>query len=264
VQQSHWQELRQTSEQVQQLTRLISAADSAEVAQLKAASDRAKILEGEHVSLQKRFKDQESKIANLERTSQATRQSIAQAQQRASEWEKLAKELEVALDAVRARLDEADDAKLQVDSDLSLVRMQLEEKEKAEQAAKELEKKLHEDIASLKSQVSSLNADLRKSKPVNISTATPTAVSPSPPRWASNGYNKRTNVRPSSRASTAYGDQSPVTPTKTSNSKPCFTSPGSQGGVWDSIHAPPRPSVVSPTPSTVSLAPTQGDDGWWS
>lgn len=143
VQQSHWQELRQTSEQVQQLTRLISAADSAEMAQLKAASDRAKVLEGEHVSLQKRFKDQETKIANLERTSQATRQSIAQVQQRASEWEKRTKELDAELNTMRARLDEADEAKLQADSDLSFVRMQLEEKEKAEKIAKVSHARIH-------------------------------------------------------------------------------------------------------------------------
>jgi chromosome segregation ATPase len=113
------------------------------MAQLKAASDRAKVLEGEHVSLQKRFKDQETKIANLERTSQATRQSIAQVQQRASEWEKRTKELDAELNTMRARLDEADEAKLQADSDLSFVRMQLEEKEKAEKIAKVSHARIH-------------------------------------------------------------------------------------------------------------------------
>jgi len=56
--------------------------------------------------------------------------------------------------------------------------------------------------------------------------------------------------------------------------------------VWDSMHAPSdrngassgyqipttprahskffRPSIPSPTPSNVSLAPTEGEDGWWS
>lgn len=135
-QQSHWEELRRTSDQVEQLTRLIGAADSAEVAELKRASDRSKIMEGEHASLQKRFKEQEARIANIERASQTARQGMAQAQQRASEWEKRAKELEADLDATRARLDDADDTKLQLDSDLSLVKMHLEEKEATEKVAK--------------------------------------------------------------------------------------------------------------------------------
>ena len=135
-QQSHWEELRRTSDQVEQLTRLIGAADSAEVAELKRASDRSKVLEGEHASLQKRFKEQESKIANIERASQTARQGMAQAQQRASEWEKRTTELEADLDAARTRLDDAEEAKLQLDSDLSLVKMHLEEKEAADGVTK--------------------------------------------------------------------------------------------------------------------------------
>ena len=134
--QTHWEALRRTSEQVEQLTRLIGAADSEEMAELKRASDRSKILEGEHTSLQKRFKEQEAKIANIERTSQTARQGMAQAQQRASEWEKQTKELEVELDATRARLDDAGEAKLQLDSEFSVVKMHLEEKEASARAAK--------------------------------------------------------------------------------------------------------------------------------
>jgi chromosome segregation ATPase len=106
------------------------------MAELKRASDRSKILEGEHASLQKRFKEQEAKIANIERASQTARQGMAQAQQRASEWEKRTKELEAELDATRSRLDDADEAKLQLDSDLSLMKMHMEEKDAAERAAK--------------------------------------------------------------------------------------------------------------------------------
>lgn len=135
-QQSHWEELRRTSEQVEQLTRLIGAADSAEMAELKRASDRSKVLEGEHASLQKRFKEQEAKIANIERASQTARQGMAQAQQRASEWEKRTKELEAELDTMRARLNDADEAKLQLDADLSLVKVHLEKKEAAERETK--------------------------------------------------------------------------------------------------------------------------------
>ena len=135
-QQSHWEELHRTAEQVEQLTRHIGAANSAEITELKRASDRGKILEGEHTLLQKRFKEQEAKIANIERASQTARQGMAQAQQRASDWEKRTKDLEVELDAMRTRLDDTDDAKLQLDSELSLVKLHLEEKEAAERAAK--------------------------------------------------------------------------------------------------------------------------------
>ncbi|KAF8575915.1 hypothetical protein K439DRAFT_708741 [Ramaria rubella] len=285
-QQSHWEELRRTSEQVEQLTRLIGAADSAEIAELKRTSDRAKVMEGEHASLQKRFKEQEAKLLNIERASQTARQGMAQAQQRASEWEKRTKELEAELDAVRARLDEADETKLQLDSDLSLVKMHLEEKEKSEKDAKEQGANLRAQVSSLESQLSGVKQELERAKSARVLpvVSTSSAVSPSPPRWA-NGYSSNSPaVRPSSRASTIYGARSPVTPTDVSYRNGKFPSrapsvaPDSPKGVWGSMHAPraptqrvstnlpypPRSAIPSPTPSTVSLAPTQGDDGWWS
>ncbi|KAF8519205.1 hypothetical protein JB92DRAFT_2828547 [Gautieria morchelliformis] len=285
-QQSHWEELRRTSEQVEQLARLIGAADSAEMAELKRASDRSKILEGEHSSLQKRFKEQEAKIANIERASQTARQGMAQAQQRASDWEKRTRELEAEVDAVRARLDDADEVRLQLDSDLSLVRMQLEDKEAAERVAKERETKLRAEVSSLESQLSGVKSELEKVKLEKVKqprqqpiVATSSAVSPSPPHWGTNGY--ATEPRPSSRASTVYGGRSPVTPTDSSYrtgrhpSRAPSVAPDSPKGAWASMHAPaqrasttlpypPRSAIPSPTPSTVSLAPTQGDDGWWS
>ena len=110
--------------------------------------------------------------------------------------------------------------------------------------------------------------------------------------------------RPDSRTSTIYDDRSATpqlrTQSRASNSR-SDTPP--QPSVWDSMHAPTNtndtykrpavksmsvskgrypnltpttpkatrrpphyhsPTIPSPTPSTVSLAPTQGDDGWWS
>lgn len=111
-------------------------------------------------------------------------------------------------------------------------------------------------------------------------------------RARQNGYThlSHTPSRPDSRASTAYGDSRVVTPSLQHNGSH-YTPPNiraaspPQPSVWDSIHAPAarrdepirlpmtpkavrphqyyRPQIPSPTPSTVSVAPTLGDDGWW-
>lgn len=146
----------------------------------------------------------------------------------------------------------------------------------------------------MESQLSGLKSELENLKLQNLklenlkqarqnSLVTSSAVSPSPPNWGTNSYGDGREPRPSSRASTVYGGRSPVTPTDVSYRTGKFPSrapsvaPDSPKGVWGSMHAPrtaqrpsttlpypPRSAIPSPTPSTVSLAPTQGDDGWWS
>jgi len=273
TQQSRWEELRRTSDQVEQLTKLIKAADSAEMAELKSASNRAKFLEAEHTALQKKYKEQEVKIANLERSSISTRQNFAQAQQRISEWEKRASDFEAELEATRSRLEEADEVKLQLESDLSLIRMHLEKKEATEKDNKELETKLRAEISSWESQVSELKAELERVKQTRVPVPLNTTMAATQ-FWTQNGYANGQNARPPSRASTISGDKSPMTPTvPTSNKKSQYSgapseAPSSPGGVSTSMYAPrnrarqyySRASIPSPTPSTV----TQGEDGWWS
>ncbi|KDQ54973.1 hypothetical protein JAAARDRAFT_356270 [Jaapia argillacea MUCL 33604] len=60
-QQSHWDDLRRASEQIENLTLLVSRADNEEVTELKRIRDRSKLMEGEYAALQKRYKEQESK-----------------------------------------------------------------------------------------------------------------------------------------------------------------------------------------------------------
>jgi hypothetical protein len=128
-QQTHWDDLHRAAEQIEMLTTLIGQADNEEVKELKRIRDRSNKLEGEHSALQKRFKDQESKVANSERAAVIARQSLAQAQQRASEWERRAKEHEGELEMTRTKLDQADQIHAQLDADYSLAKLQLEERE---------------------------------------------------------------------------------------------------------------------------------------
>lgn len=119
-----------------------------------------------------------------------------------------------------------------------------------------------------------------------------------------NGHGvKHGPARPDSRASTVlFGESASRSgtpnlriPAQHSSSRSTERSATPPQGVWASIHAPkssaytpptsmsmrysnfdpatPKPrhaaqayraSMPSPTPSSVSLAPTQGEDGWWS
>lgn len=118
------------------LTNLIGQADNEELKELRHVRDRSKVLEGEHAALLKRFKDQESKVANSEKAAMAARQSLSQAQQRSSEWEKRAKEYEAQLEMTQTKLDQAEQTQSQLDADYSLVKLQLEEREADERLAK--------------------------------------------------------------------------------------------------------------------------------
>jgi chromosome segregation ATPase len=135
-QQAHWDDLRQASEKIDTLTTLIGQADNEELKELRRYRDRSKVLEGEHAALQKRFKEQESKIANSERASLTARQSLAQAQQRSSEWERRAKDYEGQLELTQTKLDQAEQTQAQLDADYALVKLQLEEREADDRLAK--------------------------------------------------------------------------------------------------------------------------------
>lgn len=131
-QQSYWEDLRRASEQIEALASRVSRIDSDEVAELKQVRDQSKVLEGEHVALQKRFREQESKLANIERASQTTRQNFAQAQQRASEWEKRAREAEGEAERLSTVVEQGEQTRTQLEADVQMVKMQLEEKDAQE------------------------------------------------------------------------------------------------------------------------------------
>ncbi|OJA16781.1 hypothetical protein AZE42_03298 [Rhizopogon vesiculosus] len=290
-QQSHWDDLHRAAEQIELLTTRMSQADNEELKDLRRAREQSRVLESEHAALQRHSREQEHKVSNAERTANAARQSLTQAQQRASEWEKRAKEYEGDLEMTRTRLDQAEQAHAQLDADYSLAKLQLEEKEAEDRLVKDREHKFRDQVASLEAQVARLESDLAKAKatPVlsNVSSYTKLASGKieSPPR-------------PDSRSSSISGDRArtPVAQMNGSYASRSDTPPQSSTSVWDSMHAPrkyahldsgipatPQPrrpmgpyrpqsvvsyssqyarSIASPTPSTVSVTPDE--DGWYS
>ena len=86
--QSHdeqWDTLRRACAQMTELSSMMGQTDTRELQELREVRDRAKVLEGEHAALKRRFKEQDGKMANAEKIAFTARQSLTQAQQRASE-----------------------------------------------------------------------------------------------------------------------------------------------------------------------------------
>lgn len=135
-QDNQWEELRRTNEAIQALTALVSSGDNEELKDLRRSRDRFKVLEGEHAALQRRLKEQENKAVNSERAASTARQSLSQAQSRAIEWEKRAKDHESELQSVRSELEQAEESNANLDADLSLVKLQLDERDAEERLAK--------------------------------------------------------------------------------------------------------------------------------
>ncbi|GJE94258.1 hypothetical protein PsYK624_104270 [Phanerochaete sordida] len=274
AQQSQWDELRRTSEQMRSLAAMIGRADDEEMQELKRVRDNYKVLEADYAALQRRFKDQESRATSSEKSAQTARQSLAQTQQRAVEWEKRAKEYEEELDSTRSRLNEIEVTQSQLDADYSQLKLQVEERDIDERRAKDRESKLRDQIASLEAQLARARAEPAQAKAAAKSTNGTAPHAHIPTRARQNGYThaSHTHARPDSRASTVFSDSRAATPTLSANG-------ANQPSVWDSIHAPTarapvtpkavrphayfRPQIPSPTPSTVSAAPTLGEDGWW-
>ncbi|KAG5638183.1 hypothetical protein H0H81_001385 [Sphagnurus paluster] len=303
-QQSHWEELHRASEKIDFLTTLIGQVDSEELKDLRRYKDRTRSLESEHAALQKRFKEQETKMSNSERVAFTARQSLAQAQQRASEWERRAKEFEGELEMAHTKLDHAEQTQAQLEADYSLSKLQLEEGEANDRLTRDQQSKLREQITLLESKCTRLQYELEQAKTVKASA-------PQPYRNITNGNHPP--ARPDSRASTIYDNRAATPQRRVQHSHTASTARSStppQPSVWDSMHAPTtdahkyttpigtsssmhaprsrypnlgrtstptaapkvrrpppqayRAAAPSPTPSTVSLAPTQGDDGWWS
>lgn len=289
-QQDDWEELHRAAKQIQLLTSQVKEADIEELRHLRDYHDRTRPLEGEYNNLQRRFKDQESKIASLERTMSTVRQTLAQAQQRAVEWEKREKETDTEIGSIRSQLEEANGVRTLLDSEVSLLKTQLQEKEADGRLTQvshlfherpeirlrilqDRESKLRDQVAALEEQIACLKAEA--SKP---SIFTPAAITPT-----TKGYNFEQPARSESRASTVYLHSRSATPVGTRPARAQLIA----NGVWNSMHNPlggngaphripngngldtPKHSGIgvrspSPTASVASTAPTVDKDGWWS
>ncbi|KAF8168344.1 hypothetical protein B0H34DRAFT_685136 [Crassisporium funariophilum] len=301
-QQANWDVLHAATEKINMVYKLLENADDEEQQELRHHRDRAKALEGENVTLQKRFKDLEAKVANSDRNAATARQSLTQAQQRSTEWERRAKDYEGQLELVQTKLDQAEQTQSQLDADYSMVRLQLEEQEADGRLVQDQENKLRDQITALETKCSLLQTELEKARAAKAVVAA--VPPPNHHRPYTNG-NSHPPPRPDSRASTIDGrDNAPSRriPSYSTTQRSTVTSP--EASVWDSMHAPAQtngqskwagspkthatpsrysnitPSTPraqpsrynsssyvrgpSPTPSTVSAAPTVGDDGWWS
>jgi hypothetical protein len=243
--QSHWDDLRHASEQIQTLTTLIGQVDNEEIKELRRVRDHSKMLEGEHVALQKRFMDQQSKAANSERAAVAARQNLMQAQQRASEWETRAREFQGRLELAQTELEQAEQIHAQLDADHSLAKLQLEEAEANERLMKvrdpqvlliqlkltkslqDREAKLHEQVVSLEAKITRLQAEAQIPAPSPVFAYQ---------RVNGNGY-----PRPDSQTSSGMSRSgTPIAKVngRTSSPSSLRSVSSTEASVWDSMHAP--------------------------
>lgn len=105
-QEEHWTAIQATSERVDCLVKLFEDKSRSETDDLEKFRYRANFLEGELSALQKTSNEQEKKITVLNKASAASKATILNAQQRASEWEKKANERQQELDESRQQLKE--------------------------------------------------------------------------------------------------------------------------------------------------------------
>jgi chromosome segregation ATPase len=119
AQQKHWDDLRRTADRVESLFQQIEKDDSDEVAELKRARDESKIFMGEHAYLKKRYDEQERRIADFTRGQQTAKQTIAQSQQQAANWERRATAAEAELETQSSRVDELEDIHSQLNEELA-------------------------------------------------------------------------------------------------------------------------------------------------
>ncbi|KAF9560205.1 hypothetical protein CPC08DRAFT_665707 [Agrocybe pediades] len=303
-QQNNWDTLRSATEKINLVFNLLENADSEEQKELRHFRDRSQALEEDNVSLQKRVQDLEGMLGNSDRSAATTRQTLAQAQQRSAEWERRAKESEAQLEMVQTKFEQGEQTHSQLEADYQLAKMQLEEREAANRMQEDRENKLREQISALESKCSLLQKELEKVNAARIAAKSPAPFrqttngnvvhpSPRPDSRASTVYDPReAATRRMSSYSSARSTTSPnLTPetsvydsmhapsnAKSQNqnnwSSPAMHTPTARHATLapytPKIHRPAynhqyaRARAPSPTPSVVSVTPTQGDDGWWS
>ncbi|EJT99092.1 hypothetical protein DACRYDRAFT_24158 [Dacryopinax primogenitus] len=283
AEQTHWDEIRRTAQQVEQLTKLISGADDEELQELRRQRDRAKVMEGEFAALKKRFDEQETKLANLQRNAITSKNSIAQVQQRSTEWEKKWHTAETELAQVKSERETSEQLIRQLETEKQMLRRQLDDGDRRETEYQIEQSSLQAEVQQLQQKVDFYSASEQN------------RFSRSASRASANGHSGYVNAPFPFRASTSMSSDDTAfsfiePPERDSLPTPRGTSPPLQG-LWASIHAPRQseperattPKAVpiapsfarsfsmrqnnrsaSPALSSVSVAPTEGDDGWWS
>jgi chromosome segregation ATPase len=126
TQRGHWDTLAETKEQVAMLRELIAQNDGDELRELRRAKEQAIAVEAEYNALQRRFRDQETKISSNEKVVFTARQNLASANQRASDSEKRAKEYQAELETLRTKLDRSEQSQAQLDADLETAKDELD------------------------------------------------------------------------------------------------------------------------------------------
>lgn len=129
LQQSNWDAITAATEKMNMICTLLDNADNEELKELRHHRDRSQALENENMALQKRSRELEAKVANSDRAATTMRQSLTQAQQRSTEWERRAKDYESELEMVQTKLDQAEQTQSQLETDLSILKVQVEEQE---------------------------------------------------------------------------------------------------------------------------------------
>jgi len=136
AQQSHWEDIRHTAEQIDSLADLITRADQKEAEELRTLRERTQTLESDKASLSLRLKEQQGKAAASERAIAAVRQNLTSAQQRATEWEDRAEEYQRDAEEARAEVEEAVEARSAAEAELSAMKSSAEEKDAHERMTK--------------------------------------------------------------------------------------------------------------------------------
>ena len=121
--------------QLDDLANLLRLRDSKEREENQLFRDRSKALEGEHAALQKRYREQESKMSNAERAAASVRQNLAQTQQRASDWEKRAQDFESLLERSKQQLDQSEELRRKLDKETATIVAAKESKQADHQAS---------------------------------------------------------------------------------------------------------------------------------
>ncbi|KZT42852.1 hypothetical protein SISSUDRAFT_1058314 [Sistotremastrum suecicum HHB10207 ss-3] len=301
-QQDYLEDLRRNSEQLDNLAKLITSGENRELEDLRRQRDRAKILEGEHAALQKRHKEQETKLSTLERGSLSMRQNVADANKRCVDLEHVVQDKQSQIAALTTRLEHLEVIESQQRAQISLMKSEREEVEAALRSEQTRVQQAQEEAEALREQLSKAQASLNEVKNTSVDTWRGQVTNGTLPRSES-----RLNAVPApSRTPTPTATPVKLMSRQASSAyTPSIRSPPNSTSVsntstWDSMHAPPRSaegtstrdsmhaprptsviarpsdhrvssissinrkSVASPIPSVVSVAPSQHDDGWWS
>ncbi|KAG8695127.1 hypothetical protein FRC09_009383, partial [Ceratobasidium sp. 395] len=298
TQQKHWDDLRRTADRVESLVQQMEREDSEEVAELRRARDESKILAGEHTYLKKRFEEQERRIADFTRGQQTAKQTVAQAQQQAADWERRATETETELQTQRTRANQSEESNSQLQEQNAQLQLRIKDYAEAEQQHDQRTQSMQNQIVSLEHQLDAAKAELAEA-------ARPqTPVAPAPQR---NGVVTGMPIEFSRSLSRLSHSTSVYTPTRQGQGQSLAGSLHAPNGLtngkslelpngsaspplpsaWASMHAPtnanralvppqtPRPSharqaqhhrprVPSPAQSIASTAMTCDEDGWYS